>query len=416
MKVPKRQVTLRTCAALVITFLFPTETTRAEVQTNKVDPVVTAFARAKHRQAETLAAKLNLFLPPRLSSFFEAAEQGDWLVVSNRFDNDLLREAGVQKSGPHPEMMNELWAPAHETLGLYEVYAQADPGLLREFAERILAVMATNALYFGGTDAGRFAVTAFNDQRERPKVVVLTQNALADLRYMSYVREVYGSAIWLPAVSDIQQGFTEYCEDYKKRDPLPGEKTVFHDGQVTVQGVGAVMIINGILARMIVEKNGGDREIFVEESYAIPWMYPRLVPCGPILKLNRQRQGKFSANVVNADRQYWDALSKELIGDVRFVRSVATRKIFAKLRAAIGGVYEFHEMKDEAEYAYQQALLLSPVSPDALVRLARLRVGNGQMDEAAKLLGQISDADLDNDLKRAEFDTVKARLRPANSR
>lgn len=397
-------------------FLFLAATARAQAQTNKVDPVVTTFARAKHRQAEALATKLKLPLPERLSSFFKAAEQGDWLVVSNRFDNDLLREAGVRKSGPHPEVTSELWAPAHETLGLYEVYAEAEPALLREFAERILAVMPTNALYFGGTDAGRFVVTAFNDQRERPSVIVLTQNALADSLYMSYVREVYGRAVWLPAMSDVQQGFVEYCEDYRKREPLPGEKTVFHDGQVTVQGVGAVMIINGILARTIVEKNGGGQEVFVEESYAIPWMYPRLVPCGPILKLNRQRQGNLSKSVVDADRRYWDALSKELLGDVRFVRSVPTRKIFAKLRAAIGGVYGFHGMTDEAEYAYQQALLLSPVSSDALVRLARLKVEKGQLEEAAKLLGRISDADLDNDLKRAEFDAIKAKLRPTDSR
>jgi len=334
--------------------------------------VVTVFAKAKRRQAEALAANLKLTLPARLTSFFEAADQGDWLVVSNRFDNTLLRDPGVHKSGPHPQVMSELWPTAHETFGLYEVYAEADPALLRKFAERILAVMPAGSLYFGGTDAGRFVVTAYNDQREQPKVIILTQNALADSTYMSYVRAVHGRALWLPAIRDVQQGFAEYVEGYQKREPLPGEKMVIRDGSVTVEGVGAVMVIDGILIRMIVDRNQTEREIFVEESYAIPWMYPRLVPLGPILKLSRQPQDKLSTNVVEADRRYWDDLAKELLGDDRFMRSEPTQKIFARLRAAIGGIYEFRGMTSETEYVYQQALALCPASFEALVRLARV--------------------------------------------
>ena len=46
----------------------------------------------------------------------------------------------------------------------------------------------------------------------------------------------------------------------------------------------AVMTINGLIAKVIVEKNS-DREIFIEESFPLDWMYPQLSPHGLIMKL-----------------------------------------------------------------------------------------------------------------------------------
>ena len=59
------------------------------------------------------------------------------------------------------------------------------------------------------------------------------------------------------------------------------------DGKVQVSGQVAVMGINGLMTKVIFDRNP-DREFYVEESFPLDWMYPYLEPHGLIMKLNRQ--------------------------------------------------------------------------------------------------------------------------------
>src|SRR5437667_7957292 len=73
--------------------------------------------------------------------------------------------------------------------------------------------------------------------------------------------------------------------------------------RVQVRGVGAVMFINELLCKLIVEKNPG-REVYLEESYPLKSFYPQSVPHGFVLKINHQAVD-LSKAAIKADRKFW---------------------------------------------------------------------------------------------------------------
>ena len=69
------------------------------------------------------------------------------------------------------------------------------------------------------------------------------------------------------------------------------------NGRVQVSGQVAVMSINGLLAKVIFDKNP-DREFYIEESFPLDWMYPHLEPHGLIMKINRQPLAELPDDIV----------------------------------------------------------------------------------------------------------------------
>lgn len=310
--------------------------------------------------------------------------------------------------------------------------------------------MDRDAVLYGGTDPGRFVPTymIFVESQVPPRaktrmskypesgsfdrrdVYIITQNALADDTYMNYIRDHYDYSrpnpddpntltnrsawqntllrafwrplgrdtaypkepIWIPTKKDAQSAFQQYVQELQSRPPLPGENVRIENGRVSVQGVGGVMAINGILTRMIFDKNKDKHSFYIEESYVIPWMYPYLEPHGIILKLNKEplpgpdQQAEYWKQVVARDRAYWDDLTTQYRNDPKFKRDDVAQKTFSKLRSAIGGVYAYRRMAPEAEYAFQQAITLCPDSPEANYRLAQLYMETARFDDAKALL------------------------------
>jgi tetratricopeptide (TPR) repeat protein len=194
--------------------------------------------------------------------------------------------------------------------------------------------------------------------------------------------------IWIPGDTDTQQAFALYVQELQTRPAMPGEEVRIEGGRVNVQGVQGVMAINGFLTKMIFERNKDNHSFYVEESYAIPWMYPYLEPYGIILKLNKEPLQQFDAGMVARDREYWDDLTQELQRQPEFRRDDMAQKTFSKLRSAIGGLYAFRQMFSEAEYAYRQAIDLCPDNPEGNFRLAQLYVETGRFDDAMAVLEQ----------------------------
>lgn len=347
--------------------------------------MVRTFSAARHQLAVELAGRLELVPPKKAVAFFEAAETGDWAAVSNRFQRLKAPGTGGWQA---PGLQNELWACVHETLGLWEVWInwKQDSELLRLYYEPILSSMPEGSLYFGGTDAGRFVITAANALKDPPPVFTLTQNALADNTYMAHLRALYGDRIWLPAQEDSNQAFRQYVEDVQAGRIEAGAEVSFKDGRVSVQGVAGVMMINGILADMIFEHNRSERAIFIEESYVVPWMYPYLEPHGLILTLNAEPLGALPAGVMSRDRKFWKKQIALLEKQPGFESNTEARKAFSKLRSAIAGVYAYRKMPGEAEAAFRQALRLYPLSPEANFRLAVLYEEQGELEKARDLM------------------------------
>jgi len=315
--------------------------------------------------------------------------------------------------------------------------------------------MDKDSVLYGGTDPGRFVPTymIFCESRVAPKdrfrdkdfdrsdVYIITQNALADNTYMSYIRDHYDISrpknngpfqkllhrdhtypvqpIHIPSADDNNRAFQEYVHDVQTGKIPASADIKVENGRVSVQGVGGVMTINGILARWIFDKNKDKHAFYVEESYVIPWMYTFLTPFGVIMKIEKdpvpapQENPQRWAEIMKRDRQYWDKLSKEFLAREEFRRNSDAKKSFSKMRSAIAGLYSARGLLSEAEYAFRQSRDLCPESPEACFRLADLYMRQQRYTEAAKVmkdylaldpynknaanfLGAIQSADTDN--------------------
>ena len=241
--------------------------------------------------------------------------------------------------------------------------------------------------------------------------------------------------ILTPTVEDSQKCFTEYIVDAQRRlyhdtqfpnEPKqirPGELVTFTaDGRVEVAGQVAVMAINGLLTKVIFDKNPTN-EFFVEESFPLEWMYPYMTPFGIIMKINREPVAEMTEEMVRKDHQFWCLYTERLCGnwitydtpvkdvcefvqriyrrgdlagytgDPKFVRDNDAQKAFSKLRNSIAGLYAWriNEAKTPAErsrlikeagFAFKQAFAFCPYSPETVSRYANLLASTGQLDDA----------------------------------
>jgi beta-lactamase regulating signal transducer with metallopeptidase domain len=218
--------------------------------------------------------------------------------------------------------------------------------------------------------------------------------------------------IYIPTQADSQRCFEEYVTDAKKRlenhQLKPGEDVTVSDGRVQVSGQVAVMEINGLIAKIIFDKNP-DHEFYIEESFPLDWMYPYLEPHGLIMKINRQPLSEMSDAIVQQDREFWQSRVTQMIGDwlndqtsvkdvvafgekvflnhdldgftgdPNFVQNEYATKMFSKWRSSIAGLYAWRaenatspdekaRMAAAADFAFRQAVALCPYSPEATYR------------------------------------------------
>lgn len=247
--------------------------------------------------------------------------------------------------------------------------------------------------------------------------------------------------MYIATPDDSQRCFHEYLMDAQKRlahdqqfpnaprQIRPGEDVRIVDNRVQVSGQVAVMTINGLITKVMFDKNPTN-EFFVEESFPLEWMYPHLTPFGVIMKINRQTLPTLPEEVLARDHAFWSKYSERLIGnwitydtpvkeivefvekvylrrdlsdfkgDRKFVRDDQAQKAFSKLRSSIGGVYawrlnpstppefrpktpEEHErIRKEADFTFRQAFAFCPYSPEAVFRYVQLLTQYGRFDDA----------------------------------
>jgi hypothetical protein len=363
--------------------------------------------------------------------FFTAAENGDWREVFNSLaaTRQSARQDQSSSSASRLTVVYPVeWAVLLEVGAALEEFATSEEKYVIAFARDIINSIPPGSIYFGGTDSGRFLVTALSRSHVNAEpFFTLTQNALADARsYLRYVRGMYGSRIYIPTEDDATKAFKEYQEDARRRRAegklLPGE--FFEEaGTITeLRGQPALMAINGALSKLMFDKNP-EREFYVEESFPLNWMYPYLSPNGLILKIKRQAVSELSEEVIQRDHEYWVRyigpmigdwlnhdtslseitsfvkgmhLSSEISGfvfDSCYVQDDLAQRRFSKLRSSIGGLYawraqncnnpaEKERMLKEADFAFRQAFALCPGNPEVVFRYINLLVGQKHLDEA----------------------------------
>jgi tetratricopeptide (TPR) repeat protein len=257
--------------------------------------------------------------------------------------------------------------------------------------------MDTNAIFYGGTDPGRFVPTYMIYSADvRADVFLITQNALADNTYMNVMRDLYGDEIWIPSQQDSNSAFQKYVKDVQDGTIQAGADVNIKGGRVSVQGVQGVMAINGILARYIFDANKHKHSFYIEESYVIPWMYPYLEPHGLIMKINKEPI-EITEEMVKNDRDFWDWYTARLMGNEKFLRDIVARKTFSKLRSAMAGLYGYRRNFAEAEHAFRQAIDLYPLSPEANFRLANIYMQQRRFLDAREVMAALAQGDPGND-------------------
>lgn len=274
----------------------------------------------------------------------------------------------------------------------------------------------------------------------------------------------------IATVEDSSKSFTEYVEDARRRldhdqrvpnEPKqikPGEDVRYDEatGRIQVSGQVAVMSINGLLTKVMFDKNP-DHDFYVEESFPLEWMYPHLTPSGIIMKINRQPLPEMTQEIVDRDHRFWSKYSERLIGnwidydtsvsnicrvaeqvyvkrnyqglkvdgkdvlpDSRFVRDDDAQKAFSKLRSAIAGVYfwrineagrrgnlaEQQRMIKECDFAFRQAFAFCPFSPEAVFRYTNLLISMGRIDDALLIARTFQKLDPNNRSARDLIDQL----------
>jgi hypothetical protein len=365
---------------------------------------------------------------PVSSAFFTAAERDDWPGVFDAIA--AMRQGTSQGTSQNARWVvyPVEWAVVNEVGATLEEFAAGEEKYAIAFARDILNSMPPGCIYFGGTDSGRFLVTALSRSHVNgDPVFTVTQNALADHRsYLRYVRGMYGDRIYIPTQEDAARALNEYEQDARRRQAegklLPGEIPEEVAGKLEIRGQMGVWAINGLLTRLMFEKNP-EREFYIEESFPLTWMYPHLSPNGLILKINRLPFSELPNELVQSDREYWSRYIGGMVGewltgetalpeivafvdkvywrqdlsnfqgDPHFVQNEAPQRAFSKLRASTGGLYawraqntqsgeEKERMLKEADFALRQAFVLCPGGPEAVFRYINLMLGQKRLDDA----------------------------------
>lgn len=398
-------------------------------------PEVVDFAAAKEKQARALAKKLDLKISPDMWAYFKTAQTKSAPDVTNAFERLKKRSSQYEGSKNDPTVGTIVWQPALEVELAVEAFAETNNSYSLAFGKGVIKSIPPGSIYFGGTDPGRGLPTALSDSHADGKpFFTITQNALADGRYLDYIREMYGDKIHIPNADDSQKAFQDYLTDAQKRlrhdqehpnEPpqiRPGEDVKIVNNRIQVSGQVAVMEINGLLVKDIFDANP-EREFYIEESFPLDWMYPYLSPHELILKLNRRPLDELSEETLKKDSAFWtkqvaqtlgdwltpDTSVKDICafsrktflkndfsgfkGDQNFVRNAYAHKMYSKLRSAIGGLYawrashakskaERERMQTEADFSFRQAFALCPYSPEAVYRYVTLLESLNRTDDA----------------------------------
>jgi hypothetical protein len=401
------------------------------------DARLRAFFAAKEAQARELAAMDEKPVAPDAWLYFKAGIKGDWQTATNLWFT-MRKRVHPDNSSKRDSTLDKVWSPILETDLAREQFSEWKEKYVLAYGRDIIKSIPPGSIYFGGTDPGRGVITAMSESHAKGKsFYTVTQNQLADGNYLDYVRVMYGKALYIPTGEDAQNCFNVFYSDARARfdhderfpnEPKqirPGEEITTDSvkGTISISGNTAVMAINGLLAKSIFDHNSA-MEFYVEESFPLDWMYPRLSPNGLIMKVNRQPLGELSEDTIKKDRAYWsqylqpilgdwlkeDTSVKEIAafaekvclkhdfrgfkGDPEFIKDSMAQKAFGKLRASIAAsVYDWRyrdakapaereRMLKEADFAYRQAVALCPYSPEAVFHYVKLLADTGRFDDA----------------------------------
>ena len=353
---------------------------------------VKQFARSRREFVRMLARRASKEVPSEVEQFFDALEAGNWEEVQ-RLHKGFASRSGQYEGSTHSPELDEVWPAILDAYGAAEQAHDWPAQKLLDYGNSILDSLRPGMVYVGGTDPGRWIPSLLNDTSDGERHIVLTQNALADKRYVDYVEFLYSDRFATLTHADSDRAFADYIADAQKRlehdqkfpdEPKqvrPGEDIRIVDGKAQVSGQVAVMDINERLFRMILEKNPG-LSFAMEESFPFPSVLAEASTLGPIMEVGASGE----QNALNSERaaqtvDYWRTTTQQLLADTE-AASREVRMAYSKLLSSQGGLFVQREHPAEAEQLFRLAAEVCPYSPEAVFRYINLLVSQNRINEA----------------------------------
>jgi hypothetical protein len=370
------------------------------------------FLVTQEIQARALAKQDGITPPADFDVFYRAAEAGDWQDATNLF-GQMRQRFRIDSS-----LLGSWWSATLDADGVFAVFPPGDK----------------YAIAFGNDIIQSVPALMESHEDGRP-FFMLSQNPLADVTYLHYLRAMYGGKIHLPSDDDLQKSFENYRTDVERRfthdQQFPHEPKQLKpdeggwkdsNGQFQMNAWVYVIGARELLTKAIFDQNP-DREFYLEQSFPLDWMYPYLEPHGLILKINRQPLPGLTAEIIQRDSDYWTKYVTPMIGnwlkpdttiaevaafaekiqvkkdwteftgDPQFVQNEDWSKNFSKLRSSIGGLYvwraqhttdasEKRRMNEAADFAFRQAWALCPYSLETVFQYVSFLMNEGRTADA----------------------------------
>jgi hypothetical protein len=364
---------------------------------------VSEFARNRGRIVRAIGRRISKPVPPEIERFFAAVEAGKWEEIEGQWKSLAQQSGQYENSTNHREELDPFWPAVQDAYGVAEQAHLWPAQRLLDYGNAVLDSLRPGMVYVGGTDCGRWIPELLNETSGGEQHIIVTQNALADSRYLDYVNTLYSDRMSILTPEDSQAAFQAYVSDAQKRlehdqqfpdEPKqvrPGEDIRMVDGKVQVGGQASVMAINEKLIQGMMAKNP-DLSFAIQESFPLKGTYSEALPLGPLMELGAQSaQGGFTAERAAQSLQYWQTTTQQVLADPEAAGSPEALKSYSHDVVSSANLLAAHDFNGEAEQAYRLAQQLCPYNPESVSGLADVLAGTGREMEARQLLQDFAD-------------------------
>jgi hypothetical protein len=352
------------------------------------------FTRSRRELARAMARRKGVEVPGDVERFFDALESGNWQEIETQWTALAKKSRQYENSTDSPEL-DPVWNAVLDAYGVAEQVHEWP-------AQKLLDSLRPGMVYVGGTDNGRWIPELLNETSGGESHVIVTQNALADGRYVEYMNTLYGDRFATLTEEDSKRAFQDYVTDAQRRlehdEQFPdepkqvrfGEVVKMVDGKVQVSGQVAVMTINEKLLQALMAKNP-DLGFAVQESSPLRGTYADALPLGPLMELGaRNGQNDFTTDRAAQSLDYWRDKAQQVFSDLEAISSESALKSYSHDTVSAANLLAAHNFTAEAEEAYRLAAQLWPSNPESVVGLADVLLRGGRETEARQLVGDFN--------------------------
>jgi hypothetical protein len=360
------------------------------------------FARSRRAFAQALAKRHGVAVPDTVEHFFAAVESGDWDRIQRAFERINGGDSTASQTDRRAPGVAEIWPAIIDAYGVAEQVHLWPAQQLLDYGNSILGALRPGMVYVGGTDEGRWIPELLNDTSGGDRHIIITQNALAAGDYEEYLRLQYDGRFSNVSDEETQAAFDAYVKEAQKRlehdrqfpeEPKqirPGEDVQILEGKVQVGGAVAVMGINELLLKALMQKNP-DLSFAIQQSFPFQATYATAMPLGPLMELGAVTQeDSFSPEHAEQGLNYWREVAQHVLDDPQASTSEAALKSYSHNVVSTANLLAAHHFTDQAAQAYELGNQLWPGNPESVSGLADLLISEGRQTEARQLLDDFS--------------------------